>query len=132
MHVLPGERAAEAAASDVPSWPRHSTEPPPRTHAGPLDGATVVGEAARRHLSVRVGVWLGDGARVRQARWRCGDDRALRTCAEVACVLLERGLGALAAEARTLGGEAGVTGLATDRAELVAAAVRAALLLRAP
>ena len=127
MRVLHAERAAQAAAPDVSTWPGLSGEPAPRAHAGPLDGATVVGEAARRQLSVRVGVWLDDGGRVRQARWRCADDRALRTCAEAACALLEHGLAVRAADAGALGGETGVPG---ERAEVVAGAVRAALLLK--
>jgi hypothetical protein len=97
-------------------------------HAGLLHGATLTGEAARRHLSVRVGLWLDEAGWVRQARWKAEDDAALRACAEVACSLLESG-----ADPQALDGDALLGALPSgghaDRADLVAAAIQAALVV---
>jgi hypothetical protein len=95
--------------------------------AGALHGATATGEAARRHLSVRVGLWLDEAGWVRQARWRAADDAPLRAVAEAACSLIESG-----ADPHALDEDALVSAAALqagdDRAALVAAAIAAALL----
>jgi hypothetical protein len=105
-------------------------DPPPLTaavrHAGLLAGATATGEAARRQLSVRIGLWMDERGAVRQARWRAVKDPALRACAEAACSLLESGVQPEAVDAEAVRAAAG--GLAhgpVDRAEVVAAAVQA-------
>ncbi|HEY6100443.1 MAG TPA: hypothetical protein VIW03_13485 [Anaeromyxobacter sp.] len=92
-------------------------------HAAPLDGATRVGEAAGGGRMVRVGLWR-DGPAVR-ARFRASTCASLIAYAEVACEALEAGARPDAAALRTL--VRGVHPSHRDRAELVAAAVRAAL-----
>jgi hypothetical protein len=126
MDLQPAEtRQAEAA----PAWPRTAALSQVH-HAGLLQGATLTGEAARRHLSVRIGLWLDEAGWVRQARWRAVDDSALREYAEAACSLLESGAdpGALDAEAL----RSAVEGGHADRAELVASAIHAALVVGGP
>jgi hypothetical protein len=96
-------------------------------HAGPLDGASCVGRAAREGRLVEVGLWIA-GARVLRARFRATTCASLIGYAEVACEALEasvppRALGAAALRERL----AGVHPAHLDRSELVAAALRAAL-----
>ncbi|HEX9289436.1 MAG TPA: hypothetical protein VF904_07935 [Anaeromyxobacteraceae bacterium] len=125
MDVQPVESARSEV---VPSWPG-STTPAEAHQAALLHGATTTGEAARRQLSVRVGLWLDETGWVRQARWRAVDDAALRAYAEAACSLLESG-----ADPRALDGDALRAATADtlpdrDRADLVASAIHAALVL---
>jgi NifU-like protein involved in Fe-S cluster formation len=91
-------------------------------HAGPLDGARV-GEAEAEGRIVRVGVWRS-GPRLR-ARFRASACASLIAYAEVACEALEAGEPADAAALRAR--LRGVHPRHVDRADLVAAAVRAAL-----
>jgi hypothetical protein len=100
-------------------------------HAGLLEGATVTGEAAREQLSVRIGLWLDDSGWVRQARWRAVKDVDLRAHAEAACALLESRADPACIDAHAV--ELAVHGALrgeSECAELVASAVRAAVLLR--
>ena len=92
-------------------------------HAGPLDAAACVGEAGAEGRIVRVGVWR-DGARVR-ARFRASACASLIAYADAACEALEAGVRPDAEALRAL--VRGVHPRHHDRAELVAAAVRAAL-----
>jgi NifU-like protein involved in Fe-S cluster formation len=92
-------------------------------HAGPLDGAARVGEAVADGRIVRVGVWR-DGPRLR-ARFRASACASLIAYAEVACEALEAGRRPDAAALRAL--VRGVHPVHLDRADLVAAAVKAAL-----
>ena len=111
----------------TPTWAPTGHASSVAAHAGVLDGATLTGEAARRHMSIRVGLWLDDAGRVRRARWRASGDDALRAGAEAACSLVESGLDPLrldAAALRTALGDAGNP----DVTELVASALHAALL----
>ncbi len=125
MNVQPGEAARVPDA--VPSWAPIPGASKAHPHAGLLHGATLTGEAVRRHLAVRIGLWLDEGGWVRQARWRADDDAALRECAEAACELLEAGIDPARLDADAL---RKATGAAHgDRVEVVAAAVAAALLL---
>jgi hypothetical protein len=98
-------------------------------HARLLQGATLIGEAARHVLSVRVGLWLDDAGRIRQARWRGSDDSSLRTCAEAACAALESGADPLQLDAASLGPASTHGAGACDGPELVLSAVRTAALL---
>lgn len=97
-------------------------------HAGALDGAPRVGEAARDGRIVRIGIWPG-GAAVR-ARFRASTCASLIAYAEVACEAIEAGERADAAALRAA--LRGVHPQHLDRAELVAAAVRAALAEEGP
>jgi NifU-like protein involved in Fe-S cluster formation len=92
-------------------------------HAGPLDGASRVGEAAAQGRIVRVGVWRS-GPRVR-ARFRASACASLIAYAEVACEALEAGARPDAAALRALVRD--VHPRHHDRADLVAAALHAAL-----
>lgn len=92
-------------------------------HAGPLDGAARVGAAEEDGRVVRIGVWDARGAR--RARFRATTCASLIAYAEVACEAIEAGAPADAAALRRL--VRGVHPAHEDRAELVAAAVRAAL-----
>jgi hypothetical protein len=96
-------------------------------HAGPLDGADAVGEAAGgERLLVRVGLWREDG-RVVHVRYRASACASLVAYAEAACGLLEAGLAPARLDAAALREEvAGVHPVHYDRAALVAAAVRRA------
>ena len=96
-------------------------------HAGALDGADAVGEASGGdRLRVRIGLWL-DGDRVAQARFRATTCASLIAYSEVACRLLEAGAPPGRVDAAALrGGVAGVHPVHRDRADLVAAALRAA------
>ena len=121
-------QSADAArlAGAVPAQPE--TTVPTATHeASVLHGATSTGEAGRRQLSVRVGLWLDDTGRVRRARWRAADDAALRDFAEAACSLLEAGVDPLRLDADSLRGAASAAAPHGDRADLVAAAVETAM-----
>jgi hypothetical protein len=92
-------------------------------HAGPLDGALRVGEAARDGRVVRIGVWRSGGAI--RARFRASTCASLIAYAEVACEAIEAGRPADPAALR-----ARVRGVHPDhqlRAEIVSAAARAAL-----
>lgn len=97
-------------------------------HAGPLEGALRVGEAAREGRMVRIGLWRHDGG-VR-ARFRATSCASLIAYAEVACAALEAGAvpdgPALRAALR------GVHPMHEERADLVATAVRAALAEEGP
>ncbi|HET9594523.1 MAG TPA: hypothetical protein VFP65_03030 [Anaeromyxobacteraceae bacterium] len=126
MDLQPAEtRQAEV----VSAWSRTAALPEPH-HAGLLQGATLTGEAARRHLSVRIGLWLDEAGWVRQARWRAVDDSSLREYAEAACSLLESGADPVALDAEAL--RSAVEGGHADRAELVASALHAALVVGGP
>jgi len=92
-------------------------------HAGALDGAARIGEAASDGRIVRVGVWR-DGGGVR-ARFRASACASLIAYAEAACEAVEAGARPDAGALRAL--VAGVHPRHLDRADLVAAAVRAAL-----
>ncbi len=93
-------------------------------HAGPLDGATRVGEAAGGDgRVVRIGVFP-DG----RARFRATTCASLIAYAEVACEAIEAGVPSDALDAGALRGRVlGVHPSHLERAALVAAAVRAAL-----
>ncbi len=100
-------------------------------HAGALHGATVTGEAARRELSIRIGLWLDEAGSVRQARWRGAEDAELRAVAEAACTMLETGTDPSHLSSDGLRGALQTrAGAHADRADLVVAAVHAALQLR--
>jgi hypothetical protein len=92
-------------------------------HAGALDGAERVGEAASDGRVVRVGVWR-DGP-VLRARFRASACASLIAYAESACEALEAGARPDADALRAL--VVGVHPGHLDRADVVAAAVRAAL-----
>jgi hypothetical protein len=92
-------------------------------HAGPLDGAARVGEAAADGRIVRVGVWRTPAGL--RARFRASACASLIAYAEVACAALEAGARPDAAALRAL--VRGVHPVHLDRADLVAAAVVAAL-----
>ena len=101
-----------------------------RSHHAPLlHGATVTGEAARNHLSVRIGLWLDEAGRVRQARWRSAEESAVRDYAELACRRLEARADPSPRDGDALR-RAAVTGAPAhaECADLVAAAVETALL----
>lgn len=93
-------------------------------HAGSLDGAERVGQAALDGRVVHVGVWARDGAAVR-ARFRATSCASLIAYAEVACRALEAGVPVDATLLRA--SVRGVHPSHRQRADLVAAAVRAAL-----
>jgi hypothetical protein len=92
-------------------------------HSGSLAGAERVGEAAEDGRIVRIGVW-SRGGEVR-ARYRASTCASLIAFAEVACAAIEAGAPADACTLRSL--VRGVHPLHRHRADLVAAAVRAAL-----
>jgi hypothetical protein len=98
-------------------------------HAGSLDGAERLGEASRDGRVVSIGIWRRDGGELR-ARFRASACASLIAYAEVACRALEAGAptdgGALRAAVR------GVHPLHQERADLVAAAVHAALTPEGP
>ena len=97
-------------------------------HSGPLEGASRVGEATRDGRVVRIGVWLEAGS-VR-ARFRASACASLIAYAEVACQAIEAGEAADAAALRAA--LRGVHPEHLERAELVAAAVRAAVTVESP
>lgn len=117
-------------AESLSTWRRPAALPEVH-HAALLHGATLTGEAARRNLSVRVGLWLDEAGWVRQARWRAADDAALRDYAEAACSLLESGTDPLALDGEAL--SSAVEGVGhPDRADLVVSAIHAALVVGGP
>jgi hypothetical protein len=89
---------------------------------GPLEGAARVGGASDGARVVRIGVWAG-GRRVR-ARFRASTCASLIAYSEMACEALEAGARPDVAALRAL--VTGVHPRHLDRADLVAAAVRAA------
>jgi NifU-like protein involved in Fe-S cluster formation len=98
-------------------------------HAGSLDGAELVGQAAGgERLLVQVGLWKDACGRVRRARHRSTTCAALIAYAEVACALAEAGEppAALRAE-RLIAAVTGAHPLHRDRAALVARALERAL-----
>ena len=99
------------------------------THEGSLDGATLTGEVARLQIAVRIGLWLDEKGAVRQARWRCADDRDLGAYAEAACTLLESGASPFVLEGEALRVAVADAPLGDDRPALVVGALRSALLL---
>jgi hypothetical protein len=129
-HSAPAGRPSEVA----PAWPSASPQavPAPALHTGLLDGATVTGEASRRHLAIRVGLWLDDAGAVRKARWRGDADDALRACAESACGLLEAGTDPRQIDGAALRTTLLAASAAAEDAELVASAIEAALLANGP
>jgi len=103
-------------------------------HAGPVDGADLVGDAAGADRRVvRLGLWLDDLGRVRRARHRTTSCASLIGYAEAACSLAEAGepLPAIDGD-RLAGAVTGAHPLHRDRAFLVARALERALLARAP
>ena len=98
-------------------------------HAGRLDGATSIGEAAGEgRLLVRVGLWLDGRGRVTRARFRSTTCAALIAYAETACALAEAGEPPVSLDARRLGAAvAGAHPSHHDRAALVALALQRAI-----
>jgi hypothetical protein len=91
-------------------------------HAGNLQGAERIGEAADDDRTVRIGVFA-DG----RARYRASTCASLIAYAEVACAALEAGVAPSSLDARALRSRvAGVEPGHHDRAALVAGALRAA------
>ncbi len=91
-------------------------------HAGPIEGAALVGEARGDGRIVRIGVFAGG-----RAHFRATTCASLIAYAEVACDALEAGLPPAAIDAAFLRARvAGVHPVHLERAALVAAAVRAA------
>jgi NifU-like protein involved in Fe-S cluster formation len=96
-------------------------------HAGSIDGADRVGEAADGdRLLVRIGLWFDGGGRVARARYRATTCAALVAYAEAACALAEAGEAPSPAE-RLRRAVRGVHPIHRDRAELVALAFARAL-----
>jgi NifU-like protein involved in Fe-S cluster formation len=95
--------------------------------AGPLDGADAVSEAmGGLRLVVRIGLWREEG-RIVRARFRASTCASLLAYADAACTLVEAGALPEKLEAAALrAAVAGVHPGHHDRAELVAAAMRAA------
>ncbi|GAO02916.1 DUF732 domain-containing protein [Anaeromyxobacter sp. PSR-1] len=96
-------------------------------HAAALDGAARTGQAeGGERLRVRVGLWPGRGA-ARRARFRATTCASLLAYAEAACALLEAGTPPGELTPALLRAQVtGVHPVHLDRADLVAAAVRAA------
>lgn len=100
-------------------------------HAGHVDGAPRVGEAARGGRVVRIGVW--SGAAGLRARFRATSCASLIAYAEVACEALESGTSGASLDASSLHVRlSGVHPDHRDRAEIVAAAVRIAFARERP
>ncbi|HEX7488648.1 MAG TPA: hypothetical protein VF341_07070 [Anaeromyxobacteraceae bacterium] len=96
-------------------------------HAGALDGAACVGEAAGgARLLVQVGLWLDDAGRVVRARYRSSTCAALIAYAEAACALTESGADPLS-DRSLRAAVRGVHPIHHDRADLVALALARAL-----
>lgn len=92
------------------------------SHAGPLDGADLVGEAAGAgRLLVRLGLWLDAGGSVARARFRATSCASLIAFAEAACALAESGAVDLG-PARLRDAVRGMHPRHRDRADLVALA----------
>jgi NifU-like protein involved in Fe-S cluster formation len=97
-------------------------------HAGPLEGATRVGRASEGDRAVAVGLWT-QGERIVRARFRATSCASLIAYAEVACAALEAGTPPAALDSTRLRASlAGVHPGHLVRADLVAAAIRAAVL----
>ncbi|HEX7625293.1 MAG TPA: hypothetical protein VF400_17070 [Anaeromyxobacteraceae bacterium] len=97
-------------------------------HAGALDGAACVGEAAGgARLLVQVGLWLDDAGRVVRARYRSSTCAALIAYAEAACALTESGAVPPLSERSLRAAVRGVHPVHHDRADLVALALARAL-----
>jgi len=94
------------------------------SHAGLLEGAALLGEAAGgERLLVLVGLWLDERGRVARARYRATSCASLIAYAEAACVLAEQGQRADAlGPDRVRAAVAGVHPVHRDRADLVALA----------
>ncbi len=118
-HAAPPLARRARTVSDCIAEPRH---------AGALEGATRVGEAARDGRIVRIGVWPR-GGEVR-ARFRASACASLIAYAEIACEAIEAGAPADAAALRAALPDVHPGHL--DRAELVAAAAHAALTEESP
>src|SRR6266542_240358 len=86
-------------------------------HAGPLEGAALVGEAAGDRLVVRVGLWLDGQGRIARARYRATTCASLIAYAEAACALAEAGEDVSLGPARVRRAVAGVHPVHHDRAE---------------
>jgi hypothetical protein len=96
-------------------------------HAGPLDGAAVGEAAGGNRLLVRVGLWRDAAGRIARARYRATTCATLIAYAEAACALLEAGEAPAGIDAERLRRRVtGVHPVHHDRADLVAAAIRAA------
>ena len=97
-------------------------------HAGALDGAACVGEAAGgTRLLIQVGLWLDDTGRVVRARYRSSTCAALIAYAEAACALAESGAVYPLSDRSLRAAVRGVHPLHHDRADLVALALARAL-----
>jgi hypothetical protein len=98
-------------------------------HAGPLEGAHVLGEAAGDgRLVVHIGLWLDGSGRVSRARFRATTCAALIAYAEAACAEAERLRAATPPPAgELLAAVAGVHPVHHGRAELVASAFARAM-----
>jgi hypothetical protein len=116
-------------ADPAGAWPE-GLDTAPGVHQGSLDGATLTGEACRRQLAVRVGLWLDETGWVRQARWRGPEAGAVRDYAEAACALLEAGADPARLDAESLRAAVAVGPANDEGAELVAGALAVALAAR--
>ena len=125
MNLQPAD--ATRLAQALSPRPESATAATASHEASLLHGATSTGEAGRRQLSVRVGLWLDDSGWVRRARWRAVDDAPLREFAEVACALLEAGFDPLRLDGDSLRSAAAGKLAQGDRADLVAAAIETAM-----
>jgi hypothetical protein len=119
-------RARRRSAPRAPRTVAECVEAP--AHAGSLEGAPRIGEAARDGRLVRIGVW-GDGPGIR-ARFRSSTCASLIAYAEVGCSALEAGAVPDASDLRAA--LRGVHPAHEERAELVADAIRAALAEESP
>jgi hypothetical protein len=124
--ATPASRPSDVAST----WPPVSPQAlhGPARHHGLLDGATVTGEASRRNLTVRVGLWLDEAGAVRKARWRGVADESLRATAESACALLESGSDPGPANGAALRATLLASSASAEGADLVASAVEVALM----
>ena len=97
-------------------------------HAGALDGAACVGEAAGGSLLlVQIGLWLDPGGRVVRARYRATTCAALIAYAEAACALAEGGAARSLSPGSLRAAVRGAHPVHHDRADLVALALARAL-----
>jgi hypothetical protein len=113
-------RTVAASVRRLPSVADCIADP---AHAGSLEGARRVGSVSWDGRLVQIGVWL-DGGAVR-ARFRASACASLIAYAEVACQAIEAGEPADGAALRAA--LRGVHPEHLERADVVAAAVRAAL-----
>lgn len=94
-------------------------------HAGSLDGAQRVGEAAADGRIVRIGIWTHAGRT--RARFRSTTCASLIAYADCACAALEGGAAPESLDTAALQAVVrGVHPVHLERAALVAAAIRAA------